>query len=155
MIVKIEYPKSDSQNHKDRHIQSYLETFISSSSSERLKEFLIYSTGGYYLPNKKIKVVASRRNNFFNSTCSFKIECPQFIGLDKFNICVHGFSCTQNGFARTFVHAKFRVHKAVTVDACLHRLIYNVLIDIVFPMAVFKLRSMFRGQIYVKIIDNT
>ena len=78
VIAKIEYPKSDSQNQEDRHIQSYLETFISSSSFERLKEFLVYSTGGYYLPNKKIKVVTSRRNNFFNSTCSFKIECPQF-----------------------------------------------------------------------------
>ena len=84
MIVKIEYPKSDSQNHKDRHIQSYLETFISSSSSERLKEFLIYSTGGYYLPNKKIKVVASRKKTFFNSTYSFKIEFPQIASYKEF-----------------------------------------------------------------------
>ena len=43
------------------------------------------------------------------------------------------FTCTQNSSARTFVHAKFRVHKAVIVGAYLHRLIYNVLIDIVFP----------------------
>ena len=75
-----------------------------------------------------------------------------FPGLDKFNIA--RILCTQNAFARTFVHAKFRVHKAVTVDAYLHRLIYSVLIDTVFPMAVFKLRSMFRGPICVKIIDN-
>ena len=64
VIAKIEYPKSDTQKQEDPHIRSYIETFISSSSSERLKNFLVYSTGGYYLPNKKIKVVASRRNNF-------------------------------------------------------------------------------------------
>ena len=49
-------------------------------------------------------------------------------GLDKYN-----------GFACMFVHANFHVHKAVTVDTYLHCLIYNMLIDIVFPMAVFKL----------------
>ena len=64
VIAKIQYPKSDTQKQEDPHIRSHIETFISSSSSERLKNFLVYSTGGYYLPNKKIKVVASRRNNF-------------------------------------------------------------------------------------------
>ena len=43
-------------------------------------------------------------------------------GLDKFNICVHWFSCTWNGSARTFVHAKLHVHKTVMVDANLHHL---------------------------------
>ena len=90
VIAKIEYLKSDSQNQGDRHIQSYLETFISSSSSERLKEFLVYSLGGYYLPNKKIKVVASSTNNFFNSTCSFKIECPQFASYKEFETAFVG-----------------------------------------------------------------
>ena len=52
-------------------------------------------------------------------------------GLDKFNICVHRFSCTPKGFAGTIVHVKLRVHKTVTVGANLHRLIYNVLTDIV------------------------
>ena len=33
-----------------------------------------------------------------------------------------------------FVHAKLCVHETVTVGANLHRLIYNVLIDIVFPI---------------------
>ena len=40
----------------------------------------------------------------------------------------------QNGFARTFVHAKLCVHKTVTMGASLHRLIYDVLTDIVFPI---------------------
>ena len=40
----------------------------------------------------------------------------------------------QNGFARTFVHAKLCVHKTVTMGASLHRLIYDVLTDIVFPV---------------------
>ena len=43
-------------------------------------------------------------------------------GFDKFNICVHWFSCTWNGSARTFVHAKLHVHKTVMVDANLHHL---------------------------------
>ena len=50
----------------------------------------------------------------------------------KFNICMHRFSCTQNGFAHTFAHAKFRVLKTVTAGA--YRLIHNVLIDIIFPI---------------------
>ena len=32
------------------------------------------------------------------------------------------------------MHAKLRVHKTVTVGASLHRLIYDVLTDIVFPI---------------------
>ena len=32
------------------------------------------------------------------------------------------------------MHAKLPVHKTVTVDANLHRLIYNVLADIVFSV---------------------
>ena len=32
------------------------------------------------------------------------------------------------------VHEKLRVHKKVTVVANLHRLIYSVVIDIVFPL---------------------
>ena len=55
-------------------------------------------------------------------------------GLDKLNICVHWFSCTWNGSACTFVHVKLRVHKRVTVGANLYRLIYNLLIGIVFPI---------------------
>ena len=39
VIAKIEYPKSDSRKQEDPHIRSYIETFISSSSSERLKKF--------------------------------------------------------------------------------------------------------------------
>ena len=39
-----------------------------------------------------------------------------------------------DGSARTFVHAKLRVHKTVTVGANLHRLIYNLLIAIVFSL---------------------
>ena len=39
------------------------------------------------------------------------------------------FACTdfraRNGSVRTFVHAKLRLHKTVTVGANLHRLIYN------------------------------
>ena len=54
VIAKIEYPKSDSQKQEDPHIRSYIKTFISSSSSEYLKVFLVYSTGGYYLSNKKL-----------------------------------------------------------------------------------------------------
>ena len=38
----------------------------------------------------------------------------------------------QNDFVHTFMHAKFCVHKAVTVGA--YHLMYNVLIDIVFPI---------------------
>ena len=38
VIAKIEYPKSDSRKQEDPHIRSYIETFISSSSSERLKK---------------------------------------------------------------------------------------------------------------------
>ena len=37
-------------------------------------------------------------------------------------------------FVRKFVHAKLRVHRTVTVGANLHRLIYNVLIDIPDPI---------------------
>ena len=84
---------TQSQAHGSRktpHIRSYIETFISSSSSERPKKFLVNSTGGYYLPNKKIKVVAFRRNNFFNSTCSFKIECPQFGSYKEFETAFVG-----------------------------------------------------------------
>ena len=33
------------------------------------------------------------------------------------------------------MHAKLRAHKAVSLGASLHRLIYNVLTDIVFPIA--------------------
>ena len=33
-----------------------------------------------------------------------------------------------------FVHAKLRVHKTVIVGVSLHRLIYDVLTDIVFPI---------------------
>ena len=90
MIAKIEFRMSDSQNQEERDIQSYIKTYISSSSSERLKEILVYSTGGYYLPNKKIKVVTSRRNNFFNSTCSFKIECLQFASYKEFETAFVG-----------------------------------------------------------------
>ena len=90
VIAKIEYPKSDSQKQEDPHIRSYKETFISSSSSECLKVFLVYSTGGHYLSNKKISLVASRRNNFFNSTCSFKIECPQFASYKEFETAFVG-----------------------------------------------------------------
>ena len=55
-------------------------------------------------------------------------------GLDKFNICVHSFSCTKNISACKFVHAKLPVHETVTVGANLHRLICNLLIIvIVFP----------------------
>ena len=70
VIAKIEYPKFDSQKQDDPHIRSYIERFISSSSSERLKE--VYSTGAYYLPNKKINVVASRRNNFSTESAVLK-----------------------------------------------------------------------------------
>ena len=52
---KIQYPKSDARKQEDPHIRSYIETFISSSSSECLKEFLVYSTCAYYLPNKKLR----------------------------------------------------------------------------------------------------
>ena len=72
VIAKIEYPKFDSQKQDDPHIRSYIETFISSSSSERLKEFLEYSTGAYYLPNKKINVAASRKNNFSKESAVLK-----------------------------------------------------------------------------------
>ena len=54
-------------------------------------------------------------------------------GLDKFNICVHWFSYTQNGSARTFVYTELLVHKAVTLGTNLYRLIYNLLIAIVLP----------------------
>ena len=54
------------------------------------------------------------------------------------NILVPGFN-KFNGFACTFVQTKFHVHKAVTVDTYSHCLIYNVLFDITFLMAVFKL----------------
>ena len=37
-------------------------------------------------------------------------------------------------FVRKFVHAKLRVHRTVTLGANLHRLIYNVLIDIAYPV---------------------
>ena len=58
---------------------------------------------------------------------------PFYPGLGKFNICVHWFSCMQNGSVHTFVHTKLCVHKTVTVEANLHSLIYNILIAIVFP----------------------
>ena len=44
--------------------------------------------------------------------------------IDKFDIRVHWFSWTYNGFTRTFVHAKLRVHKTVMVAANLRYLIY-------------------------------
>ena len=55
-------------------------------------------------------------------------------GFDKFNICLHQFSCKQNGSVLTFVHAKLRVYKTITIGANLHCLIYNVLIDVIFPI---------------------
>ena len=46
------------------------------------------------------------------------------------------FACTdfraRNGSVRTFMHAKLRLHKTVTVGANLRRLIYNLLIAIIF-----------------------
>ena len=54
--------------------------------------------------------------------------------LDKFNNCVYWSLCTENGYARVFVHAKLLVHKTVTVDANFHCLIYNVVIDITLPI---------------------
>ena len=38
-------------------------------------------------------------------------------GFDKFNICVHWFSCTSNGSVCTFTYAKLCVHKTVIVAA--------------------------------------
>ena len=55
-------------------------------------------------------------------------------GLDKFNICVHWFSCTENDFVCTFVQARLSVHKKVTVGAKFYCLSYNVLIDIIFSI---------------------
>ena len=55
MIAKIEFRTSDSQNQEERDIQSYIKTYISSSSSERLKEILVYSTGGYYCQIKRLR----------------------------------------------------------------------------------------------------
>ena len=48
-----------------------------------------------------------------------KVGWPWQTGLGKFNIC------TENGFVRTFVHAKLHVHKTVTMGANFHCFIYN------------------------------
>ena len=57
--------------------------------------------------------------------------------LDKFNICVHWFSCTENGSACTFVHTKLYMHKIVTMGANLHCLIYNLLIVMILCFSPF------------------
>ena len=45
------------------------------------------------------------------------------------------------GFVHTIMHVKLLVHKTVTVGANLCCLIYNVLIDIVFPIHLLLLNS--------------
>ena len=72
------------------------------------------------------------------------------VGRDKFNICVHWFSCTQNGFVRTFVHAKLHVHKTVIVGTSLHRLIYDVLTEIVLPIFCYHLNLKNISQAYAQ-----
>ena len=51
---------------------------------------------------------------------------------------------------RTFVHAKLRVHKTVPVGASLHRLIYDVLTDIVFPVFCYHLTLKNTSQAYAQ-----
>ena len=48
------------------------------------------------------------------------------------------------------MHTKLRVHKTVIVDASLHRLIYDVLTEIVFPIFCYHLNLKNISQGYVK-----
>ena len=60
---------------------------------------------------------------------ALSVECWQTTGLSKFNICVHGFSFCANVCSR-----KIALHETISVGANICGLIYNVLIDIVFPV---------------------
>ena len=63
-------------------------------------------------------------------------ECNKYVSfteINRFDIYMHWFSCTSNGSASTFMCTKLHVHKIVTFDTNLYRLIYNLLFGIVFP----------------------
>ena len=124
--------------------------FIASYVVLGLKKYNMYC-------QKSLAVIKRRKaSHIFEKTCTYKdftykskkkkekhihrklvftfLMPAQRSALEKFDICVRWFSCRQNGLARTFVHAKLRVHKIVTVGANLHGLIYNLLIAIVFSI---------------------
>ena len=62
------------------------------------------------------------------------IESKKLQGSTNLIFKFTDFGVLEMVFLRTFMHTKLRVHKTVTVGANLHCLIYNVLIDIVFPV---------------------
>ena len=83
-----------------------------------------------------VKITTDNWCSTHNNRClmlCFHHNSP-WTGLNKFNICVHWFLCPKKGFVHMIMHVKLRVHKTVKVGANLHHLIYNVLIDIIFPI---------------------
>ena len=88
-----------------------------------MKEFITFIKLSYSRKRNYIHIIKVQEISIINTFYTLIIK----------DFCAQN-GCTQNGFTRTFLNAKLRVHKKVTVRANLRCLICNVLIDIVFPI---------------------
>ena len=72
VLDKISFVKPDGNN----HLVTYFKHYIRGKESEDLRKFIILCYSGYVFPTQPIKVGFYFRENFFVSTCSFNIDCP-------------------------------------------------------------------------------
>ena len=73
--------------------------------------------GAFWKGTKLSLIVADHKRRLFRTWKIQKAVISFDPGFDKFNICVHWFSCTSNGSVFTFTYAKLCVHKTVIVAA--------------------------------------